>query len=216
MADTDQLFTLTEKSPFIGYSPSIFQTKYGINSVDRLKRSSKLAKKARYAENEKSDSPEKYTDDVEKDKNKDDVIVKSEPLDDAEDYSLKGNKKLEDSSIHSTKSGNKTYRRDNSSDALASPPTSTSPFIGKSSPRGFDGQCTSPGSTALPDSSTGTCEQLLRNGNQRSGSISSLEDCFHSTTSTSSGETIHCQVCGDLAAGFYCGAYICEACKVSL
>ena len=24
-----------------------------------------------------------------------------------------------------------------------------------------------------------------------------------------------CQVCGDQAAGFYCGAYICEACKVS-
>ena len=24
-----------------------------------------------------------------------------------------------------------------------------------------------------------------------------------------------CQVCDDLAAGFYCGAYICEACKVS-
>ena len=24
-----------------------------------------------------------------------------------------------------------------------------------------------------------------------------------------------CQVCGDLAAGFHCGAYICEACKVS-
>jgi hypothetical protein len=24
-----------------------------------------------------------------------------------------------------------------------------------------------------------------------------------------------CQVCGDLAAGFHCGAYICEACKVT-
>lgn len=24
-----------------------------------------------------------------------------------------------------------------------------------------------------------------------------------------------CQVCGDIAAGFYCGAFICEACKVS-
>ena len=27
-------------------------------------------------------------------------------------------------------------------------------------------------------------------------------------------DNIMCQVCGDLAAGFYCGAYICEACKV--
>ncbi|XP_059154799.1 uncharacterized protein LOC131940188 [Physella acuta] len=209
MADTEQLFTLTEKSPFMGYSPSIFQTKYGISSVERLKRSSKLGKKltkkARYSDK----SSDKYKDDVDKDK--DEVIVKSEPLDDAEDYSMKGNKKLEDSSVHSTKPANKSYR--NSSDTLGSPPTSTSPFICKSSPRGFDGQCTSPGSSALPDSSTGSCEQLLRTGNQRSGSISSLEDCFHSTTSTSSGETIHCQVCGDLAAGFYCGAYICEACK---
>ena len=25
-----------------------------------------------------------------------------------------------------------------------------------------------------------------------------------------------CQVCGDVAAGFHCGAYVCEACKVSL
>lgn len=25
-----------------------------------------------------------------------------------------------------------------------------------------------------------------------------------------------CQVCGDIAAGFHCGAYVCEACKVSL
>ena len=29
-------------------------------------------------------------------------------------------------------------------------------------------------------------------------------------------ENISCQVCGDVAAGFYCGAYICEACKVSV
>lgn len=26
-------------------------------------------------------------------------------------------------------------------------------------------------------------------------------------------ENVSCQVCGDLAAGFYCGAFICEACK---
>ena len=24
-----------------------------------------------------------------------------------------------------------------------------------------------------------------------------------------------CQVCGDIAAGFHCGAFVCEACKVS-
>lgn len=29
-------------------------------------------------------------------------------------------------------------------------------------------------------------------------------------------ENISCQVCGDVAAGFYCGAYICEACKVRI
>ena len=27
-------------------------------------------------------------------------------------------------------------------------------------------------------------------------------------------ENVSCQVCGDMAAGFYCGAFICEACKV--
>ena len=30
-----------------------------------------------------------------------------------------------------------------------------------------------------------------------------------------SGECHVCQVCGDVAAGFHCGAYVCEACKVS-
>ena len=24
-----------------------------------------------------------------------------------------------------------------------------------------------------------------------------------------------CQICGDVAAGFHCGAYVCEACKVN-
>ncbi|XP_005103360.2 uncharacterized protein LOC101857659 [Aplysia californica] len=42
-----------------------------------------------------------------------------------------------------------------------------------------------------PDSSTGTCEQLKEKN-----------ECV-----------VLCQVCDDLAAGFYCGAYICEACK---
>ncbi|BFZ11871.1 hypothetical protein BsWGS_14910 [Bradybaena similaris] len=32
-------------------------------------------------------------------------------------------------------------------------------------------------------------------------------------TSVSKNETTMCQVCQDVAAGFYCGAYICEACK---
>ena len=34
--------------------------------------------------------------------------------------------------------------------------------------------------------------------------------------STKSDEPHSCQVCGDIAAGFHCGAYVCEACKVSL
>lgn len=29
-------------------------------------------------------------------------------------------------------------------------------------------------------------------------------------------ENVACQVCGDVAAGFYCGAFICEACKVGI
>lgn len=35
------------------------------------------------------------------------------------------------------------------------------------------------------------------------------------TEDTSNTSTIRCQVCGDSAAGFHCGAYVCEACKVS-
>lgn len=33
--------------------------------------------------------------------------------------------------------------------------------------------------------------------------------------STKSDDQHSCQVCGDVAAGFHCGAYVCEACKVS-
>jgi len=30
------------------------------------------------------------------------------------------------------------------------------------------------------------------------------------------GDSLVCNVCGDIAAGFHCGAYVCEACKVKI
>ncbi|CAG5135731.1 unnamed protein product, partial [Candidula unifasciata] len=71
-----------------------------------------------------------------------------------------------------------------------------------------------------PDSSTGTCEQLTRGGRRRHSisCVKSPSDLTSphlrvTTSTTSGGESVLCQVCGDIAAGFYCDAYICEACK---
>ena len=36
------------------------------------------------------------------------------------------------------------------------------------------------------------------------------------TEEQSATESILCSVCGDVVAGFHCGAYVCEACKVRL
>ncbi|XP_046571180.1 nuclear receptor subfamily 2 group C member 1-like [Haliotis rubra] len=38
-------------------------------------------------------------------------------------------------------------------------------------------------------------------------------DCVDSADGACMKKELFCQVCGDVAAGFYCGAYICEACK---
>lgn len=74
----------------------------------------------------------------------------------------------------------------------------------------------------LPDSSVGTSDHvILKDEQQHSIPDSAGADLVTSANlstsiATSNGEGRVCQVCGDLAAGFYCGAYICEACKVWL
>ncbi|CAL1529401.1 unnamed protein product [Lymnaea stagnalis] len=233
MAETDQLFTLTEQSPFVSYSPSIFQTKYGISrlGIGRAKRVGPgrppkpgkataaypaPQKKVRLSpDTVKSEAYQAGKKDGVHECKDDDVVVKSEPPDDLEDLSLKGHKESSSVGISDTKP---LSHRDKTSDPKHPSPTSSSGFVGKSSPSESEPQCTSPGSCGsdpLPDSSTGSCEQLIRDGRRRN-SVSCGDDMTSSThhsATTSSGETILCQVCGDLAAGFYCGAYICEACK---
>ena len=58
------------------------------------------------------------------------------------------------------------------------------------------------------------------------GTMKAEKDAGMMSTITTSGRNkgsgrtnepkFECQVCGDVAAGFHCGAYVCEACKVSL
>ena len=72
--------------------------------------------------------------------------------------------------------------------------------------------------SSLSDSSF---EAPTRSGNDANVSISSFEEdqpdssiCKTEKIKERNVAMMLCQVCEDLAAGFYCGAYICEACKV--
>lgn len=73
---------------------------------------------------------------------------------------------------------------------------------------------------AQPDSSTTRFHRSKREHDQPSSQYNlaagevQTSAGLSATSSVSKGETTTCQVCEDVAAGFYCGAYICEACKV--
>uniref|UniRef100_A0A182YVP7 Uncharacterized protein n=1 Tax=Biomphalaria glabrata TaxID=6526 RepID=A0A182YVP7_BIOGL len=218
MAETDQFYARTE-SPFTDFSPSVFQAKYGIIGGSLKKRLSASIKacseskmpptacKQMRLDFDSLDSKPRDGDrkSVFSEKDKiDGVVVKDEPLEVDERCDHDSNVGLDLS---------EKKPRCGANDSVCSPRS-----MCKSSPKGFENSCYScysPGSSGrdtLPDSSTGTCEQLIRDG-RRHSSVSSADDSHMMTSSSSTGETVLCQVCGDLAAGFYCGAYICEACK---
>ncbi|KAH9507295.1 hypothetical protein Btru_056857 [Bulinus truncatus] len=239
MADTDQLYPHSKQTSFAEYPRSIFHAKYGINlkkrppasllhSEDAKKMSPPPCKQLRlqdddddgYAPDAKTE-PDAVEDVVKSgDRVGEVVVVKSEPVETDEGCDRDGVR----SGLDLLEGNPRRADQDGSACSPRNPAPSSTSFAPKSSPQGFDQSCSSPGSgtgrDALPDSSTGTCEQLIRDG-RRLSSVSSVDESGSNlmtttSTSSSSGETVLCQVCGDLAAGFYCGAYICEACKRGL
>ena len=67
--------------------------------------------------------------------------------------------------------------------------------------------------TLLSDEADSTCE--LDSGVDLPDSTMTSEETQKEERRWSLGTQNPCQVCGDKAAGFYCGAFVCEACKVN-